>query len=786
MPPGTWKTTPGVARRAVFGWLAAVGFAVFLPANAAAQDNPFGQCKSPVPIRAQGKTPAVIDGRPGATRWTLVGTPESPVTIECDDVQLSAEQVVYESDTRDMHATGQVLLVQPDLRIYADKADMNGETKFGTFYNARGTAHVGESSADMDKFGSQDPDVFFSGEKISKIGPRSYKIERGRFTTCVQPTSRWEMTQSSGTLDLDKHVLLKNMVLKVKNVPLFYLPALYYPINKEGRSTGFLVPSYGNSTAGGTSLSNAFFWAISRSQDLTLYHQWFAKTGQGASAEYRYVRSADARGQTRFDLLDERFSGTSGGAETHQRSYRVAGDANQGFGHGLRFVGNINYFTQISTQQLYQGVNDYSNQERSFYGTLTGGRGAVQFSATARQSENFNGLNVSSRTGQLPSVNVRVLDKPIGGPRLYVGGAAESAYFVVRQNTNDPSTDQSLWRFHGGPTVRATVSNLPFLNVTTSASWTVTEWLESLDPVTGQQEQTPLMRQLLKTSATVTGPTFSRIFQTPGNGYADRFKHIISPTFSLDRTSSFQEYSRVVKTDYIDQEVGGVTTMNYGLGNKVLARRLGAPAEPGGPPRPGIAREILSVNIYQSYYTDARAAVYDPNYQSGSGAPAESHFSPVKLDARFTPTDPVSTTFRMEVHPRYRAIESMTASTTIQAALARITADWSRRFVIPQDRNFPEEFASQFLNANVNLRTRRNTYGVTYGLNYDLKQQEFVNQRISGYYNTQCCGLNFDYQKNATPLLVDRGVPTNQSFSVSFSLAGVGSFSNPMGSFGGR
>ena len=70
-------------------------------------------------------------------------------------------------------------------------------------------------------------------------------------------------------------------MLKVKGVPLFYLPVMYYPTNKEDRATGFLMPTYGTSTLRGQSIHNAFFWAINRSQDATLLHDWFSKTGQG-------------------------------------------------------------------------------------------------------------------------------------------------------------------------------------------------------------------------------------------------------------------------------------------------------------------------------------------------------------------------------------------------------------------------------------------------------------------------------------------------------------------------
>ena len=39
---------------------------------------------------------------------------------------------------------------------------------------------------------------------------------------------------------------LFNSVFNVKGVPLLYLPVMYYPTNKENRSTGFLLPTYGS------------------------------------------------------------------------------------------------------------------------------------------------------------------------------------------------------------------------------------------------------------------------------------------------------------------------------------------------------------------------------------------------------------------------------------------------------------------------------------------------------------------------------------------------------------
>ena len=140
-------------------------------------------------------------------------------------------------------------------------------------------ASLGER-VDRSMFGTQEADALFRGREIHKLGPKKYKIVDGAFSTCVQPTPRWEVVSGRATINLDDYALLKNSVFRVKGVPVMYLPIFYYPIQEDDRATGFLIPTYGTSTFSGQSLSNAFFWAISRSQDATFEHDWFAKAGQ--------------------------------------------------------------------------------------------------------------------------------------------------------------------------------------------------------------------------------------------------------------------------------------------------------------------------------------------------------------------------------------------------------------------------------------------------------------------------------------------------------------------------
>src|SRR5829696_709518 len=254
-----------------------------------------------LPARAQPATPN------GCAKWEaksmeLINRNENHsillrnVQVDCNDIQLFADEAEIFADADLVRASGNVIFVSGTSRISADRMEFNTRTKTGTFFVASGIANLENRGIDRSLFGTQEPDAYFWGDTIEKLGPKTYRITRGGFTTCVQPTPRWQMTSGTVTLTLEKRAVLTNMILKVKDVPVFYLPAMYYPINKEDRATGFLIPIYGKSDIKGQTLNNAFFWAINRSQDATLFHSYYSKTGQSFGGEYRYIQSAASSG----------------------------------------------------------------------------------------------------------------------------------------------------------------------------------------------------------------------------------------------------------------------------------------------------------------------------------------------------------------------------------------------------------------------------------------------------------------------------------------------------------
>ena len=242
----------------------------------------------------------------------LTGEGAVPVQVDCDDTQFFADFAEIYPDSHRIVATGNVKVGSPTSFITAERVEFDTKSRTGVFYTAHGMASLGDR-VDRSMFGTQEADALFRGREIHKLGPKKYRIVDGAFSTCVQPTPRWEVVSGNATLNLDDYALLKNSVFRVKGVPVMYLPLFYYPIQDDDRATGFLIPTYGASSVKGQSLSNAFFWAISRSQDATFVHDWFSKAGQQMGGEYRYVVNGGSQGNARVSFLDEKAVETATG-----------------------------------------------------------------------------------------------------------------------------------------------------------------------------------------------------------------------------------------------------------------------------------------------------------------------------------------------------------------------------------------------------------------------------------------------------------------------------------------
>jgi LPS-assembly protein len=207
------------------------------------------------------------------------------VVIKREGTTLKADEVRFNRATNDMEATGKITVDDPEWKVKsADSIQMNMENETGVIQN--GDLFIEQGHVSM------------SGRRLEKFGGQTYHVDDGFFTTCLCESGApsWKFSAEQMDLTLDGSGTIRNGYFYVMDVPVFYLPYAYFPLNTD-RQTGFLFPKFGHSTKEGFRYLQPFYWAASKSTDATVAFDVETKARLGLLGEFRtmFDRESDFR-----------------------------------------------------------------------------------------------------------------------------------------------------------------------------------------------------------------------------------------------------------------------------------------------------------------------------------------------------------------------------------------------------------------------------------------------------------------------------------------------------------
>jgi lipopolysaccharide assembly outer membrane protein LptD (OstA) len=579
-------------------------------------------------------------------------------------------------------------------------------------------------------------------------------------------------------ITLDDHAFARGTVLRVKGVPLLYLPVIYYPLQESQRATGILLPTYGTSRYHGQRISNGFFWAMSRSRDMTFMHDWYTKAGQGYGGEYRYVENAQSSGNLRVYRFARGDTTYGEGASTvvvpANDSFEVQSAVNHRLTQQIRARARIDYFSDTFTQQAFhQNLYEQTRSTKVIDGSVSGTFGRVSASAQYQRNEYVSGLTSSTLYGSTPRISASIAPAMLFGTPIYASANTEYAFIPSRQlSEGRVISDMSLGKWDVAPSVRVPLSKLTYLSANTSASYRSTFFSRSLNEESELTSQN-LLRQFLTVRTEAIGPVLTKIWDTPESESTERMKHLIEPAFSVDYTTEFSNQAFVPKTqDQADYVVGGSARVTYGLTNRLFYRSRATENSRG------LTREFMTIGVQQSYYTDPLASLYDTSYVSSKPKPIS--LSPVAIIARYSPALAIDTNGRVEYDVNGNGLQTLSGGASINGPKASGNLTFSRSRFRPVDQ------PNSFLTGSTGVRLREGRVTSQYAISWDLARGYVVSQTIATTYMAQCCGIQADFQTyNYQPGNGSVGIPVDRRFNLALVLSGLGSISNFFGAFGG-
>jgi hypothetical protein len=440
---------------------------------------------------------------------------------------------------------------------------------------------------------------------VTKTGENTFEIQDGVLTSCTgDPTPDWSLRIARADVEMGGYAHLTHARLRMKKLPMFYWPYLIWPAKTE-RSSGFLIPNIGYSPSRGVQLGIAYYQVFGPSADLTLTVDGWEQTWVGAGAEFRYQPTEGTKGEILGYMLEDRDRG--------QREWRaIWNHTTTDLPGGLRGVVSVNDYSDYDFFREFQR-SEGENTRRYIYSNafLSGDWGAQSFSMIVDQRETFLAVDRTSTQRQLPEINYRVRKLKLGRSPLYFTLDSTASYL---SSQTDGRFDVTYGRFDMAPQLTVPLRVAPWLSVSASGGGRTTWWGDSLpftvvDPVTGTPTRMcddgpaaddevycgdALSRSYGTAQVDIVGPTFSRIFDSPGGAFS-KLKHVIEPRFNAGYIGDFDEQQRVSRFDEIDSfstsRLGTVT-----LVNRVLAK-------PTDESRGG-AFEVFSLSLAQSFSFD--------------------------------------------------------------------------------------------------------------------------------------------------------------------------------------
>ncbi len=212
------------------------------------------------------------------------------VVLRAQDRVITADRIRLDAVTREAILEGQIRIEQGSDWLEGERAFLDLEQETGIIEFGRGFL--------------ADGNFHFSGALIEKVGPQTYHVEDGSFTTCDGDRPSWHFRTSDLKVTVEGYGFAKHTRFHVGRVPVLYSPYLAFPA-KTKRQTGFLMPRFGVGERLGYDVDLPLFWAISRSTDATFYSHYMSERGLMMGTEFRYAVSEQSKGVLRFDYLDD-------------------------------------------------------------------------------------------------------------------------------------------------------------------------------------------------------------------------------------------------------------------------------------------------------------------------------------------------------------------------------------------------------------------------------------------------------------------------------------------------
>ena len=283
-----------------------------------------------------------------------VATLAGDVVMRQGSMQIEADEAsLYQAESRG-ELNGKVRLRDNGALIVGDHADVQLDT---------GAAKVDNAEYVLHKSRIRGSALYAKRAEDSII-----RLKDGTYTTCEPSSNAWQLKGNNITLNpATGFGTATNVTLRVKDIPVFYTPYIYFPID-DRRQSGFLPPSFSSSTDTGFTLVTPYYFNLAPNYDATLYPRYMTKRGLLMEGEFRYLTES-SEGQFGAAYLNDDDKDRKLQTDYTDKRYMLNWQHKGGLDSRVMTevdytkISDPYYFQDLQTDQIGVESRDYLNQQ---------------------------------------------------------------------------------------------------------------------------------------------------------------------------------------------------------------------------------------------------------------------------------------------------------------------------------------------------------------------------------------------------------------------------------------
>jgi LPS-assembly protein len=471
------------------------------------------------------------------------------VVIELDDRVIKADKVKVNNKTGNGEAVGHVIITRSDgTRLKAKRSRFNIDNQQSRTFEVRG--RLG------DKF-------YIKGQEITRYSNTHFNVQRGQLTTCEGKLPDWLFEADSMDILTGDRALFTKGVLKIRDIPILYIPIGYLPLNEE-RKSGFLRPSWGSNGVEGLVFNSLYYWAIDKHSDATFGLDYSENRGVKPTFEYRYTPNDHTKGAFTASYIDDKI--------TKSTFWKVKAKHSQTLPNNFKFNGALDLqkqgfnrnFSNSTSARAQRNTDSHANITKIWEGSSLDILTRYRDSTQTGSDQTF---------AQLPQITYKTQRQNIGDTNFFFSQDSSFTSFLTDLDTSPDMDDKfSVQRFDFRPQFSYSTRIAPWLAFTPSLGLRETIYSKGLDATDNNKRLDFFTRESFNFSASLDGPKFEKIF-TLKNKYIPKVKHLIEPRISYNFIPDIDEKDRAkIKVFDGNDTINRQSSISYSLTQRILQK----------------------------------------------------------------------------------------------------------------------------------------------------------------------------------------------------------------------